>query len=200
MKRAPLLFACVLILASHSTAAQPSHDETFAARLSDAAIERTRHRIRYAGGYVRIPYPGGDVPPDTGVCTDEVIRAYRKLGIDLQQKVHDDMVANFARYPHAWNLSRPDTNIDHRRVPNLQTFFRRRGVVLPSSSSPADYSPGDLVTWDLGGGVPHIGIVVARRSADGRRWLVVHNVGAGPQMEDVLFAWKITGHFRYDGL
>lgn len=173
--------------------------QSFGDRLSDAALERTRHQVRYVPGYVRIGYPGGDVPADTGVCTDEVIRAYRTLGIDLQQKVHEDMLRKFEQYPRAWNLSRPDTNIDHRRVPNLQTFFRRKGVVAAASTKPSDYVPGDLVSWDLGGGVPHIGIVVARRSPDGLRWLVVHNIGAGPRLEDVLFAWKITGHFRYDG-
>lgn len=173
--------------------------QSFGMRLSDAALERTRHRVRYVPAYVRIPYPGGDVPADTGVCTDEVIRAYRTLGIDLQQKVHEDMLRNFEQYPHVWNLPRPDANIDHRRVPNLQAFFRRKGVVAPRSQAPADYVPGDLVTWDLGGGIPHIGIVVSRRSPDGKRLMVVHNIGAGPRLEDVLFAWKITGHYRYDG-
>src|SRR5512135_2780696 len=164
------------VVAQSQAPAQTSRQQ-FLDKLVAAAIERTHHVVRYDPGYVRISYPGGDVPADTGVCTDEVIRAYRSLGIDLQQKVHEDMLRNFEKYPRAWNLSRPDSNIDHRRVPNLQTFFRRRGEVAPSSQNPADYVPGDLVTWDLGGGVPHIGIVVSRRSADGKRWMIVHNIG-----------------------
>jgi hypothetical protein len=177
--------------------ALPSLAETFAQRLSAAAIERTAHPVRYVGAYVRIPYPGGDIPADTGVCTDEIIRAYRALGVDLQKEVHVDMKANFGRYPKIWGLRGPDTNIDHRRVPNLMTFFSRKGEKLPITPKPGDYQTGDLVTWDLGGGVPHIGIVVDRRSPDGRRPLIVHNIGAGPQMEDVLFSWTITGHYRY---
>lgn len=183
-----------LLATSLAFAQQPV---SFASRLSDAAIDRTRHEIRYTGSYVRIPYPGGDVPAGTGVCTDVVIRAYRALGIDLQKEVHEDMKAAFDAYPKIWGLTRPDSNIDHRRVPNLARFFERKGERLAASSDPAGYEAGDLVTWDLGRGVPHIGIVVDRRSADGRRPLIVHNIGAGPKLEDVLFGWKITGHFRY---
>ncbi|MHB0970993.1 MAG: DUF1287 domain-containing protein [Thermoanaerobaculia bacterium] len=186
-----------LALIAFVAAAAPASAESFADRLSDAAIERTSHVVRYDGAYVRIPYPGGDVPAATGVCTDEVIRAYRALGIDLQEEVHVDIKANFARYPKIWGLRAPDTNIDHRRVPNLQTFFSRKGEKLPISRKASDYATGDLVTWDLGGGIPHIGIVVDRLSPDRKRHLIVHNVGAGPQMEDVLFSWKITGHYRY---
>jgi uncharacterized protein YijF (DUF1287 family) len=169
--------------------------------LSAAAIERTSHRVRYDPAYVRIPYPGGDVPADAGVCTDEVIRSYRALGIDLQKEVHDDIIANWTAYPHdrRWQEAHPDTNIDHRRVPNLRVFFSRKGDSLPATSNAADYSPGDLVTWDLGGNVPHIGIVVDRKAAGSNRYEVVHNIGAGPQLEDVLFSWKITGHYRYYG-
>lgn len=169
----------------------------FSQRLVAAAKERLEHRVRYHPAYVRIAYPGGDVPADTGVCTDEVIRAYRVLGIDLQKEVHEDMKRNFARYPKIWGLRRPDTNIDHRRVPNLQVFFSRKGTTLPITRNARDYAPGDLVTWDLGGGIPHIGMVVDVKSADGQRYKIVHNIGAGPQLEDVLFAWKITGHYRY---
>jgi uncharacterized protein YijF (DUF1287 family) len=145
--------------------------------------------------------PGGDVPPDTGVCTDEIIRSYRAVGVDLQKEVHEDMVQNFAAYPNKrrWLLAHPDSNIDHRRVPNLMVFFARKGETLPITIRSEDYSPGDLVTWDLGGGVPHIGIVVDRRSRWGARYMVVHNIGEGPKMEDVLFNWKITGHYRYFG-
>ena len=168
-------------------------------RLVKAAVERTNHSVRYEPAYVHIPYPGGDVPADTGVCTDEVIRAYRAVGIDLQKEVHEDMAANFAAYPRKWTRTRTDTNIDHRRVPNLMVFFQRKGSSLPITVRAQDYSPGDLVTWDLGGGVPHIGIIVDRKGSD-RRYMVVHNIGQGPKMEDVLFNWKITGHYRYQGL
>lgn len=168
-------------------------EEDLPKRLVAAAVERTRHQVRYDGRYVRIPYPGGDVPADTGVCTDEIVRIYRSAGIDLQKEVHEDMRRNFRDYPQRWGLRAPDSNIDHRRVPNLEAFFRRRGEVLPITQDPADYAPGDLVTYDLGGGVPHIGMVVEQ---DGQRMLA-HNIGAGPKMEDVLFRWKITGHFRY---
>jgi len=150
---------------------------------------------------VRIPYPNGDVPADTGVCTDEIIRVYRAVGVDLQKEVHEDMLRNFSMYPNErrWHLTHTDTNIDHRRVPNLMTFFARKGEALPTTTTAKDYAPGDLVTWDLGGNVPHIGIVVDRKSAQTRRYLVVHNIGKGPQMEDVLFNWRITGHYRYFG-
>ena len=173
----------------------------FLRKLNDAAIERTRHTVRYDSAYVRIPYPNGDVPDGTGVCTDEIIRIYRALGIDLQKEVHEDMVRNFSSYPNQrrWMLAHTDTNIDHRRVPNLMVFFSRQGEVLPATTRAEDYSPGDLVTWDLGGNVPHIGIVVDRKAGQSGRYLVVHNIGRGPQMEDVLFNWKITGHFRYFG-
>jgi hypothetical protein len=140
------------------------------------------------------------VPADTGVCTDEVIRSYRAVGVDLQKEVHEDMVQHFAAYPRKWNwlLAKPDPNIDHRRVPNLMVFFARKGEVLPITARTEDYNPGDLVTWDLGGGVPHIGIVVDKKGAAGR-FMIVHNIGQGPRMEDVLFNWKITGHYRYYG-
>jgi uncharacterized protein YijF (DUF1287 family) len=168
-------------------------------RLVAAAIEQTRRTTRYDGAYRRIPYPMGDVPPDVGVCTDVVVRAYRVLGVDLQQRVHEDMRAAFAAYPKAWGLSRPDPNIDHRRVPNLQRYFTRRGTARPRSSNAGDYQAGDLVTWMLPGNLPHIGLVSDRRSPDGGRPLIVHNIGRGPQVEDMLFAYPITGHYRYRG-
>jgi hypothetical protein len=173
----------------------------FLHKLAQAAVERTHHAVRYDSAYVRIPYPNGDVPPETGVCTDEIIRAYRAVGVDLQKEVHEDMLVNFSAYPNQrrWRLAHTDTNIDHRRVPNLMTFFARRGEALALSTRSADYSPGELVTWDLGGNVPHIGIVVDRKSDPSGRYLVVHNIGRGPQMEDVLFHWRITGHYRYFG-
>lgn len=173
----------------------------FLQKLVDAAVERTHHSVRYDPAYVRIPYPNGDVPPETGVCTDEVIRAYRAVGVDLQKEVHEDMLRNFSAYPNQrrWLLAHTDTNIDHRRVPNLMAFFSRKGETLPVTARAEDYAPGDLVTWDLGGNVPHIGIVVDHRSPQTRRYLIVHNIGRGPQMENVLFNWRITGHYRYFG-
>jgi uncharacterized protein YijF (DUF1287 family) len=186
---------------AQSSSPQAGPREQFLHQLVAAAIERTHHVVRYEPAYVHIPYPNGDVPADTGVCTDEIIRAYRAVGVDLQKEVHEDMEQNFSAYPRKWHwlLARPDTNIDHRRVPNLMIFFSRKGETLKVSSDAADYSPGDLVTWDLGGNVPHIGIVVDQKSARTGRFLIVHNIGQGPRMEDVLFNWKITGHYRYFG-
>jgi hypothetical protein len=170
--------------------ASDSHRE-FLRRLVAAAIERTHHSVRYVSAYVRIPYPGGDVPADTGVCTDEIVRSYRAVGVDLQREVHEDMLRNFDAYPNRkrWLLAHPDSNIDHRRrVPNLMVFFQRKGEALPVTIQAEDYSPGDLVTWDLGGGVPHIGIVVDQKPRWSSRYMVVHNVGEGPKMEDVLLS------------
>ena len=164
------------------------------------AVERTNHRVQYDGSYQQIAYPNGDVPEDRGACTDEVVRAYRAVGVDLQKEVHEDMQANFAAYPQRFGLTQPDTNIDHRRVPNLMTFFARKGQQLSITNNPADYAPGDIVTWDLGQGQTHIGILVDVPSdEDAARWQLMHNIGAGPQIQDVLFAWKITGHYRYTG-
>lgn len=185
--------------ASAQTSGMIVSRDVFTQKLAAAAVERTKHTVRYQPEYVRIPYPGGDVPPDTGVCTDEVIRAYRAVNVDLQKEVHEDMQRHFSLYPHRWGLAAPDSNIDHRRVPNLMVFFARKGENLPISARSQDYRPGDVVTWDLGGGVPHIGIVVKRRAALASRYLIVHNLGEGPKMEDVLFRWKITGHYRYYG-
>ena len=194
---AVLIFLAAGLLGAQETASQ----KDFLQRLVAAAVERTSHHVRYDSSYVRIPYPEGDVPADTGVCTDEIIRSYRAVGVDLQKEVHQDIERNWSAYPHdsRWKQAHPDSNIDHRRVPNLAVFFNRKGQTLPITYGADDYSPGDLVTWDLGGGVPHIGIVVDRKSAQGERYLVVHNIGEGPRMEDVLFRWKITGHYRYFG-
>jgi uncharacterized protein YijF (DUF1287 family) len=195
-------FSVLLLLAAATigVSAQTGANPRLTRKLVEAALERTNHTVRYDPKYVRISYPGGDVPADTGVCTDEIIRIYRAAGIDLQKEVHEDMAAHFDLYPRKWwQVHRqPDTNIDHRRVPNLMVFFARKGQILPKSSNPADYAPGDLVTWDLGGGIDHIGMVVDRRGPSGR-YMVVHNIGRGPQMEDVLFDWRITGHYRYYG-
>ena len=173
---------------------------TFANQLSNAALERLRSNVRYDGSYVKIAYPGGDVSPFTGVCTDVIIRSYRKLGIDLQEQVHRDMSVAFNSYPNPkkWGLSKPDPNIDHRRVYNLRKFFERRGAALPITHNPKDYKPGDLVTWMVGPNLPHIGIVVNKPSqADPNRLMVVHNIARGPELQDMLFAFPITGHYRY---
>jgi uncharacterized protein len=191
---------CLIILASLPLSGQrdaASLRQTFARKLAAAAIERTNHNVRYISAYVAITYPGGDVPEGTGVCTDEIIRSYRAVGIDLQQEVHEDMLRNFDLYPHKWQRH-PDTNIDHRRVPNLMVFFSRKGERLSLTRRAEDYSPGDIVAWDLGGGITHIGIVVDRHGPSGR-YMVVHNIGRGPQMKDVLFDWKVIGHYRYYG-
>ncbi|MGB0835084.1 MAG: DUF1287 domain-containing protein [Psychrobium sp.] len=167
--------------------------------LVNAAMERLKHQVRYDGAYVKLDYPMGDVPANTGVCTDVVIRSYRQLGIDFQQLVHEDIKANFNQYPSKrnWGLTRPDKNIDHRRVPNLQAFFKRHGKSLAVTKNGDDYKAGDLVTWMVNGSLPHIGIVVKKHSADGKRPMIVHNIGRGPELEDMLFNYPITGHYRY---
>lgn len=165
--------------------------------LSDCAIALTKDEVVYDPAYFKIAYPNGDVPKGKGVCTDVVIRAYRKMGIDLQKEVHEDMKANFDKYPKIWGLKRTDTNIDHRRVPNLMTFFKRKGTVKAITQNAADYIPGDIVCYNLGGAITHIGIVVHKKSADGKRFMVVHNIGGGQVLEDCLFRFKIIGHYRY---
>ena len=165
--------------------------------LSDAALALTKQQVTYDPSYFSIGYPNGDVPSDKGVCTDVVIRAYRKIGIDLQKSVHEDMKANFNLYPKIWGLKRTDKNIDHRRVPNLMTYFKREGAEKLISNNAADYLPGDVVSWSLGGALTHIGIVVDKKSEDGARNLIVHNIGYGQVLQDCLFDYKIIGHYRY---
>jgi uncharacterized protein YijF (DUF1287 family) len=178
----------VLTVASAAFADEP--------KLVSAARQQTRSAATYDGSYARIAYPMGDVPSNRGVCTDVVIRAYRAIGIDLQVLVHEDMRAHFDLYPRLWGLRQPDTNIDHRRVPNLQTFLERAGAEIRTGGAAAAYLPGDLVTWMLPGNLPHIGIVSGRRARSGSP-LIIHNIGAGPAEEDVLFAYPITGHYRF---
>ena len=188
-----------ILVLSWVLAAQGALAEDFGDRLSAAAIERTEHSVVYDPAYQRLTYPGGDVAPDRGVCADVVIRALRVLGVDLQVLVHEDMKRAFASYPDHWGLNRPDANIDHRRVPNLEKYFTRSGAALVFSNAAADYQPGDIVAWNLRGDqgwLPHIGIVTDRMASSGRP-MIVHNIGAGPQLEDVLFNWKITGQYRY---
>ena len=179
---------------------QGAYSQSFADRLVDAAIDRTSHNVRYDGAYHSIGYPGGDVPSTIGVCTDVVIRTYRALGYDLQKLVHEDMQPNFAEYPskRIWGLSSTDRNIDHRRVPNLQVFFARKGKVLPITQNAKDYAPGDLVTWVLPGNLPHIGVVSDRVAPGSGNPMIVHNIGAGPQLQDMLFRYPIAGHYKYD--
>lgn len=161
------------------------------------AIEQTKYTRTYDPAYVSLLYPGGDVPRDRGVCTDVVIRAFRTIDLDLQKEVHEDMRAHFAVYPPDWGLSQPDPNIDHRRVPNLMTYFQRQGKDLSISRQANAYRPGDIVTWELGQGQQHIGIVTNLKAAQNDAYLIVHNVGAGTRIEDVLFQWPIIGHYRY---
>lgn len=165
--------------------------------LVPAARDQVGKTTRYDPAYVRLSYPGGDVPVDRGVCTDVIIRALRTaLRADLQKLVHEDMAAHFSSYPKNWGLKRPDRNIDHRRVPNLQKFFERRGLKLPVTQEAADYRPGDLVTCIVPPHLPHIMIVSDRTNADGRP-LVIHNIGRGAQEEDCLFTYRLTGHYRW---
>lgn len=163
-----------------------------------SALEQTEQTRRYDASYVQLDYPGGDVPLDRGACTDVVIRAFRRGGVDLQKLVHEDMTREFAAYPRTWGLPAPDANIDHRRVLNLMTFFQREGRSLPVTSRGEDYLPGDVVSWDLDGkGLTHIGIVSNLWTDETGNYLMVHNIGAGAKAENVLFEWRITGHYRY---
>lgn len=184
----------VLIWISNFSYSQKS----FYNRLSDSTLVLTKQKVVYDPSYFKIRYPNGDVPSNKGVCTDVVIRAYRKLGIDIQKEVHEDMKLNFNKYPKQWGLKNTDRNIDHRRVPNLMVFFSRHGVIKTISSKPEDYLPGDIVCWNLGGGVTHIGIVVNKKSSDGKRYLIVHNIGGGQVLADCLFEYKIIGHYQYE--
>lgn len=172
--------------------------EIITKNLSDAALELTKQKVTYDPSYFSISYPNGDVPKDKGVCTDVVIRAYRKLGIDLQKEVHEDMKENFKEYPKIWGLKKTDKNIDHRRVPNLMTFFKRKKSTKSVTRKASDYKPGDIVSWSLGGGLTHIGIVVNKKSKDKKRFMIVHNIGSGQVLEDCLFNYKIIGHYRYN--
>lgn len=187
------IFSFILFLISNITLGQ-----SFSSKLSNATISLTNDKVVYDPSYFVLKYPNGDVPADKGVCTDVVIRAYRKLGIDLQKEVHEDMLKNFAKYPKKWGLKRPDKNIDHRRVPNLRVFFAKFGKMKPTTTDAKDYAPGDIVTWDLPHNLTHIGIVVDKKSADGKRYMIVHNIGAGQVLEDCLFSWPITGHYQYE--
>ncbi|MGH6872155.1 MAG: DUF1287 domain-containing protein [Rhizomicrobium sp.] len=189
------LALAALLAVFHPSVAGPA----LAAKFVHAAAALENPGIVYDDGYRRIAYPMGDVPPNVGVCADVVVRAYRGIGIDLQKLLHEDMEKHFSLYPKIWGMRAPDSNIDQRRVLNLRVFLARHGKTLKITNDPKDYRPGDLVTWNLDprGSLPHIGIVMARRSADGKRPLILHNAGGGQVFEDILFAFKITGHYRY---
>ena len=163
----------------------------------DGAVDQIGKTTSYDPSYQKLDYPNGDVPIETGVCSDVIIRAFRKASVDLQKDVHEDMKSSFAAYPTRWGLKSPDANIDHRRVPNLETYFARRGKSQLITNRSDDFLPGDLVTWDMGTGQDHIGMVSNVWYKPSQRYLIVHNIGAGTRMEDVMFAWKITGHYRY---
>jgi uncharacterized protein YijF (DUF1287 family) len=191
--RQKLLIIILFLLKNCSVIAQTD----FFTVLADSALTLTEQTVEYDPSYFQIDYPNGDVPADKGVCTDVVIRAYRMLGIDLQKEVHEDMKSYFNAYPNYWGLTRPDKNIDHRRVPNLMTFFERHGTILPITQNSYDYRAGDIVCWKLGGGITHIGIVSKRKVNNGERPLIIHNIGGGQVLEDMLFDFKIIGHYRY---
>ena len=187
----------VILTFFNLTVAEGGAQANFFDRLADSAYTLTKQQVVYDPQYFVLKYPNGDVPANKGVCTDVVIRAYRKLGIDLQKEVHQDMSTHFNAYPKSWGLSRPDKNIDHRRVPNLMTYFKRQGSSIAISRVASDYFPGDIVCWNLGGAVTHIGIVSQFKTSDGLRPLIIHNIGAGQVLEDCLFSFRIIGHYRF---
>lgn len=205
------LFACQSSVATQTETKQPknyagSPAVNFATEITSeeikkmlaSAMEQTKTTRSYDPAYIVLAYPNGDVPPETGVCSDVVIRAFRRAGMDLQKEIHEDMLKNFAAYPKKWGLKSPDANIDHRRVPNLQTFFTRRGKSLAITNSGADYNPGDVVAWHLDNrGTTHIGLVSNIWNEKTKRYAIIHNIGGGTNAEDVLFDWKIVGHYRY---
>ncbi len=191
MKKGLLLIVVLLFVAS------VWGQRDFYDKLAKSAVELTEQMVRYDPAYRKIPYPNGDVPAHTGVCTDVVIRAYRKVGIDLQKEVHQDMKPHFDKYPAIWGMKKTDTNIDHRRVPNLMVFFKRKGTELSKSKNAKDYMPGDIVCWRLTSGQTHIGIVSDQKVKGDNRYLIVHNIGLGQVLEDCLFNFTIIGHYRY---
>ena len=188
-----------ILISEKQEIAPIENPNSFAEKLSNAAISIIDKNVIYTPDYVKLKYPNGDVPAKTGVCTDVIIRAYRKLNVDLQKEVHEDMVANFTKYPNLekWGLKTTDKNIDHRRVPNLEIFFGRKGKTLPITKNATDYKTGEIVTWMINDKLPHIGIVTHLKSEDNKRNLIVHNVGGGQVLEDCLFSYSIVGHFQY---
>ena len=165
-------------------------------KVVDSGIEQTQYTFNYDPTYTKLDYPGGDVPRDRGVCADVIVRAFRSAGIDLQKEIHEDMAKHFSAYPNKWGARKPDSNIDHRRVPNLMTFFERSGKSVPISKNIADYLPGDVVAWELDNHLLHIGLVTDAIARGASNYLAVHNIGEGAKVEDVVMAWKIIGHYR----
>ena len=200
MKSIYLFLFIISFLTNESKAQLQTANKPFATKLSDAALSIIDPNVIYNPSYFGIKYPNGDIPKNKGVCTDVIIRAYRKLGIDLQKEVHEDMKSHFSKYPNLkkWGMTKTDTNIDHRRVPNLEIFFERKGTKLVVSKNANDYKTGEIVTWLINNKLPHIGIVTNRKSKDGKLNLIVHNVGNGQVLEDCLFSYTIVGHFKYE--
>jgi len=194
-RRIPWSRTIGLLLVFFTTVIQSHAAEITPAKLVTSARSQIGVTKSYDPAYRALSYPGGDVPMETGVCSDVVIRALRQQSLDLQKEVHEDMRQNFSSYPQNWSLKKPDRNIDHRRVPNLMTYFKRKGYALTITQKPADYLPGDIVSWDLGRGITHIGIVSERRNSKGVP-LIIHNIGSGTQEEDLLLNFQIIGHYR----
>lgn len=199
--RCALIFTALLILTASTAGGFGQQSVRVSSPTIKAVVESALNQTSvtryYDPAYVKLAYPGGDPPADRGVCADVIVRAFRNAGVDLQKEIHEDMKSHFSAYPNKWGARRPDTNIDHRRVPNLMTYFGRMGKAIPISQSSADYKPGDVVAWQLSGEITHIGIVSNALSGSPRRYLMVHNIGEGARLEDVLFSWKIIGHYRY---
>ena len=194
MRKIKTIFFLSILLVVNAVFTQESFSPE---NISNAAIELTKDEVIYDGSYYSIPYPNGDVPDGIGVCTDVIVRTYRLLGLDLQKEIHEDMKNNFDLYPKIWGLKKPDQNIDHRRVPNQMTYFERQGASLTITNDSKNYLPGDIVAWDLGGGTTHIGIVVNKKSSNSENYMIVHNIGAGQNIDDCLFDFKIIGHYRF---
>ncbi len=192
--------SAALLLGCREQAAAQAHPRAASPRakaLIAAARKQIGVTVAYDPAYTPLSFPGGDVPRAKGVCTDVVVRAYRDaFGIDLQQEVHQDMAGHFAGYPKIWGLKQPDASIDHRRVPNLATFWTRSRSRLPIPARPADWQPGDLFTMMIDKQHPHTGII-SDRLADNGNPLVIHNIGQGTHEQDWLFAWPLTGRFRW---
>jgi uncharacterized protein len=189
------LFFAILLIGSvvvAQTALSPRVEKVVKAGLSQIGVT-----LSYDPAYTALKYPMGDVPLERGVCTDVIVRAFRAVDTDLQALVNQDMRRAWSAYPKLWGLTRPDSNIDHRRVPNLEVFMQRQGKQLKLSNNGLDYKAGDVVTWTLPTGRLHIGLVSNQLDTSKQRPLIVHNIGAGAQLEDILFAWKLRMRFRY---
>lgn len=182
--------------AAQNLTRQPVSDTQQIKQVVDSAIEQIGQTFEYDSSYEKLGYPNGDVPVERGVCADVIVRGFRKAGVDLQKEIHEDMSRHFDAYPKKWGATKPDSNIDHRRVANLMTFFERHGKSVPITNAPSDYVPGDVVAWELDSKLLHIGVVTDARLTGMRNYLIVHNIGAGARIEDVLMSWKIIGHYR----